>query len=161
MLVALVLLATVACDQASKQWARSSLSESSLSVGAGHVQLILAENRGAFLGLGSHLDPSTRAVLFAGGLALALIAGVVWLFAHQQTLSQAASYSLIVGGGIGNVVDRVFRSGAVTDFIFVSFGPLRTGIFNVADVCITAGVVALLLVRMSVRIPQDGRHEVE
>jgi signal peptidase II len=152
-LVALVLLSTVACDQASKRWARSSLSESSLPAGAGHVQLILAENRGAFLSIGSHLSPSTRAVLFGVGLALALIGGVVWLFAHEQALSHAGAYSLVIGGGIGNVIDRIFRSGAVTDFIFVRFGPVRTGIFNVADICITAGVVALLLIRVSLRNP--------
>lgn len=144
-LVAFVLLSTVACDQASKSWARSSLSQAPLHAARGHVQLILAENRGAFLGLGSHIDPELRTALFTGGVALALLGGMVWLFARDHSVAQAASVALIIGGGLGNVVDRVSRFGAVTDFIFVHYGPLRTGIFNLADVFITTGVLALLL----------------
>ena len=115
------------------------------------MHLILTENRGAFLSLGSHLDPTLRAVLFTGGVALALVGGVVWLFARDHTMARAASVSLILGGGLGNVADRLLRSGAVTDFLFVRYGPLRTGIFNLADVFITAGVVALLLADLSHR----------
>jgi signal peptidase II len=113
-----------------------------------HVQLILAENRGAFLSLGSDINPELRGVLFTGGVALALIWGVVWLFARDHTMVQAASVSLIIGGGFGNLIDRVSRFGSVTDFIFVRYGPVQTGIFNLADVFITTGVVSMVLVAM-------------
>jgi signal peptidase II len=116
-----------------------------MDVAGGHVQLILTENRGAFLSLGSHMSSERRTILFSGVVALALIGGTLWLVARDHAVARVASVSLIVGGGFGNLVDRVFRSGAVTDFIFVRYGPLRTGIFNLADVFITTGVVALLL----------------
>jgi signal peptidase II len=48
----------------------------------------------------------------------------------------------------GRVIDRIVRFGAVTDFIFVNCGPLRTGIFNLADVFVTTGVAALLIAGM-------------
>lgn len=147
-LIAFILLSTVACDQASKNWARRSLSQSPMEAFGGHLQLILTENRGGFLSLGSHLNPELRTVLFTGVVALALIGGVIWLIAQDHTVARVASVALIIGGGFGNVVDRVFRFGAVTDFIFVRYGPLRTGIFNLADVFITTGAVALLLAGM-------------
>lgn len=54
---------------------------------------------------------------------------------------------MIAGGGLENWLDRVLHQGAVTDFVSVGVGPLCTGIFNLADVCILAGVVLLLLAR--------------
>ena len=48
--------------------------------------------------------------------------------------------SLVAGGGVGNVIDRIFNNGAVIDFIRLGIGPFRTGIFNVADVAIVVGV---------------------
>jgi signal peptidase II len=147
-LITCLLLSTVACDQASKSWARSALNQSARQALGGHVQLILAENRGGFLSLGDQIHPVLREVLFTGGVALALVCGVVWLFARSHTLARAVSVSLILGGGFGNVVDRIVRFGAVTDFIFVNCGPLRTGIFNLADVFVTTGVAALLIAGM-------------
>ncbi len=141
----MLLLSTVACDQASKSWARSSLTRSSAQAFGNHVQLILAENRGAFLSLGSHLRPHLQMVLFTLFVGLAVIGGVIWLFVPTRPFADVFCVSLIVGGGIGNLIDRVSRSGAVTDFIYVWYGPLRTGIFNLADVFITTGVLALLL----------------
>jgi signal peptidase II len=111
----------------------------------GHLRLILAENRGAFLSLGADLDPLVRAVLFNGCVALALIGGLIWVIAHEHPFSELIPLSLILGGGTGNLIDRLSRSGAVSDFIFVRFGPLRTGIFNLADAFITTGVIALLV----------------
>jgi signal peptidase II len=53
-----------------------------------------------------------------------------------------------LGGGIGNLIDRVVHNGLVTDFINVGMGPLRTGIFNVADVAVMgSGIALMFLVR--------------
>jgi signal peptidase II len=144
-LVASVLLSTVACDQATKRWARQSLTASSIQAAGGHVQLILAENRGVFLSLGSNLNAEVRTVLFTGVVALLLASVTFWLVTQRHTWPTALSLALIVGGGVGNLIDRISRSGAVTDFIFLWYGPLRTGIFNLADVFITSGVIALLV----------------
>jgi signal peptidase II len=53
--------------------------------------------------------------------------------------------SLLAGGGIGNLIDRIANDGAVTDFVRIGIGPLRTGIFNLADVAIVVGVLVLAL----------------
>jgi signal peptidase II len=54
---------------------------------------------------------------------------------------------LIAAGGMGNLVDRVLREGRVIDFMNLGLGPVRTGIFNVADVQIMVGLGLLLLGR--------------
>jgi signal peptidase II len=51
---------------------------------------------------------------------------------------------MIFAGGLGNIIDRIAFDRHVTDFMNVGIGSLRTGIFNVADMCVTAGVIVLL-----------------
>ena len=58
---------------------------------------------------------------------------------------EVVAVAAIVGGGVGNLVDRV-QLGAVRDFFNVGIGPLRTGIFNVADMAITFGGIALIVI---------------
>jgi signal peptidase II len=55
------------------------------------------------------------------------------------------SFSLIIAGGLGNIIDRILFDRHVTDFMNVGISNFRTGIFNVADMCVTAGVIGLLL----------------
>ena len=50
----------------------------------------------------------------------------------------------ILSGGIGNLIDRVTNNGLVTDFIVMGVGPLRTGVFNVADVAVMFGAMAIV-----------------
>ncbi len=54
---------------------------------------------------------------------------------------------LLLAGGIGNLIDRLFHGGLVIDFLNVGIGPVRTGIFNVADMAIMAGFGILILYR--------------
>ena len=49
-----------------------------------------------------------------------------------------------MGGGLGNWLDRVMHDGAVTDFVSLGLGGLRTGIFNVADLAVVAGTLLLV-----------------
>ncbi len=49
----------------------------------------------------------------------------------------------VLSGGIGNLIDRLSNDGLVTDFINVGIGPIRSGVFNVADIAITFGAVAI------------------
>jgi signal peptidase II len=60
---------------------------------------------------------------------------------------EIAALGLIVGGGLANWLDRLLHDDAVTDYVSLGFGPLRTGIFNLADVGIVAGLLILLLPR--------------
>lgn len=55
------------------------------------------------------------------------------------------SLSLLFSGGIGNIIDRILFDRHVTDFMNLGVQNIRTGIFNVADVCVTAGAIGLLL----------------
>ena len=58
--------------------------------------------------------------------------------------SGVAAVALLFAGGVGNLIDRVTSGGSVVDFINLGIGPVRTGIFNIADVAITVGVLVLL-----------------
>ena len=56
------------------------------------------------------------------------------------------SLSLVVGGGFGNLADRIFNEGRVIDFMNIGIGSLRTGVFNVADIALSFGIVWFLAV---------------
>ncbi len=62
----------------------------------------------------------------------------------EMPRTRFTAVALILAGGMGNLIDRVLQDGVVVDFINVGIGPVRTGIFNVADVAITSGVIILL-----------------
>jgi signal peptidase II len=143
--------ATVVLDRLTKLWAEAALAgRGRLSWLGDTVRLELVHNTGAFLGLGSRLAPGVRTALFVAGVAV-ITAGALWaaLRARGTTRAQVAALALLGGGGLGNLWDRV-ASGAVTDFANLGLGWLRTGVFNVADVAIMAGVVVLAWPRRAV-----------
>lgn len=143
-LVFSILIVTMGLDQVTKILARQSLSEQSLSYLGGIVQLQHSENPGAFLSLGANMDPQTRMVVFTIAVAVVLLASLWSLFKKtDMNMSTTVSLSLVVAGGLGNLIDRALK-GTVTDFMFVGYGWLRTGIFNVADMAIMAGMAVLL-----------------
>lgn len=114
-------------------------------------------NAGVFLSLGHALSPQTRFWLFVVGVGgvLAMLVGLTLKDARFQ-VPEVAAVAAIVGGGLGNLVDRV-QLGAVRDFLNVGIGPLRTGIFNVADMAITFGGIALILIPLlRKRTPSAG-----
>jgi signal peptidase II len=63
---------------------------------------------------------------------------------RRLELDRSSLYLLLCAGGIGNLLDRVRYDGYVTDFLNMSIGPLRTGIFNLADVALMAGIVLFM-----------------
>jgi signal peptidase II len=146
-LVLCVLGSCVGCDQAVKHLVQGSLAASPpVSLLHGMVRFELARNRGAFLSFGEELPDATRYLLFVvlvGGVLLATLAFT--LLARGARPLQLLALSLLTGGGAGNLIDRLAHDGAVVDFVSVGIGPLRTGIFNLADAAITLGFVLLLL----------------
>ena len=112
------------------------------------MHLELVHNSGAFLGLGDNLPLEARLLLFLVLVpaALAAICAMAWR-SGLTTGAPLLGLGLIAGGGLGNWLDRLLHAGLVTDFARLQLGPLRSGVFNVADVAIVAGVVILLLVR--------------
>lgn len=153
----LVLLGSVGCDQASKQLATSVLTETGVvSMAAGVVRFELAYNPGAFLNLGVHLPEAVRTALFVFIVPMALVLFCVhFLRAHQVTTHLLLGLGLFAGGGIGNWLDRLFRDGAVTDFVSLGVGPIRTGIFNFADLAVIGGVAVMLWCARSLGHPAE------
>lgn len=144
LLVAGISLGATGCDQATKRWARAALSDGPIDLFDGRLGLILTTNRGAFLSLGAGLPEHVRLAILTVFVSFALAAGFGWLIRHQRRPRvETVALALMLGGGLGNVLDRALRSGAVTDFMLIRLGPLRTGIFNMADVFVTAGAVVL------------------
>ncbi len=136
----------VGCDRAAKLAASEHLlGEPPRTYANGVIRVQYAENRGAFLGLGDRLPERQRFWLLtvATGALLAVIGWMLVLRPEGGALRFTA-LALILGGGVGNLVDRALE-GYVVDFVSVGIGEVRTGIFNVADVAITAGAVLLLL----------------
>ena len=139
------ILATIGCDQVTKHMATSTLAGmSGRSYLAGMVRLEYTENAGGFLGLGAGLAARAQTWLFTAANGLLLL-GVIGVAIRQRwtgwPLVGAAGF---VAGGASNWIDR-FSRGSVVDFVIVRLGPIRTGIFNVADVAIMVGVVIFLL----------------
>lgn len=146
MISALLITLIVALDQAVKIWARAALPGRSFSYLGGVFQVEYAENRGAFLSLGASLSDGARTLLFVFGATLMLLFCVYMLWKSAHHRFAVISFSLVIAGGVGNLIDRVFR-GSVTDFVHMGFGSLRTGIVNVADVAITFGFFFLLILQ--------------
>lgn len=146
-MVALVLIGCVACDQTTKSAARQYLPGTGIhSYFADTFRFEYAQNPGAFLSLGDSLPPSVRydgLVIGVGAFLTALLAWAVWSarLAGLQRIAIAA----IGAGGASNLIDRIRFDGAVTDFLNLGIGSLRTGIFNVADVILMFGLILLVL----------------
>jgi signal peptidase II len=137
--------ATIGCDRVTKHVAATTLAGTpSRSFLADAVRLEYAENTGAFLGLGADWPLSARTALFIIGNALLLFAMAVMAMRHHWTRPALLGLALFIGGGVSNLVDRV-AYGRVIDFMNVGLGPLRTGIFNVADMAIMLGAGILVV----------------
>jgi len=142
-----VLASCVGCDHASKRVAEALLAGGGgLALVGDTIQFQLAENPGAFMSLGAGLPEPVRQILLLGLVPL-LLAVVCFSFARLRRTSRAQwlALALIAGGGIGNWLDRVLHDGTVTDFVSIGLGGLRTGIFNLADLAVVAGVCLLLV----------------
>jgi len=146
-LVVLILIACTSCDQMTKTIAKESLASSSpISLLNDSIRIEYTENLGVILGLGANLPGQVRFLVFV--VLVSLILAITLAFAvntRSFSLIQSIGLSLVAAGGIGNLLDRLFNNGAVIDFIRLGLGPLRTGIFNLADVATVTGVVTFLL----------------
>lgn len=143
LLIPALALAVVVVDQLTKTWALHHTVDGRHVVGP--LWLVLTFNSGAAFSLGRGVAPVVEAVV---------IAIVVWLLALSRRASRVATVpglvglGLLLGGAIGNLIDRVFRhhGGAVIDFV----DALRIGthswwpVFNVADSAIVIGVLVLV-----------------
>lgn len=149
-LIFIVLVSCVGCDQATKSIVVSNLPElKTFSYLGDTLRLQLTDNRGAFLSLGSSLPDVLRHSIFTVGICLLLIGALTFaLFSKAGTFSVVLAVSLFFAGGVGNLFDRILHGGSVVDFLNVGVGSLRTGIFNIADVAIMGGTVVLFFLAL-------------
>jgi signal peptidase II len=143
-----VLVSCVGCDQVTKSIAARQLAALPRQSYLGDtVRLEFALNPGAFLGMGGSLGSGARfwGLTVINGALLAILAYVL-ITRWSMPPGNFAAWALILAGGIGNLIDRVGQHGLVTDFLNVGIGPLRTGIFNVADMAVTVGFTLFVFV---------------
>lgn len=143
-ILAIVLL-TVGCDQVTKELTRQKVEPKEyIPVIGDHLILTNVENTGAMLGFGQDFPPMAKRIFFQG-LPLIVLVILLYRTLTQPNLNQVLllAFGLVIGGGIGNLVDRIAH-GSVTDFFQIRLGFLRTGIFNVADIAVTLGVLILV-----------------
>lgn len=101
------------------------------------------ENRGVSLGLLEATSMEMRWLLVAGTAVIALVV-LIWMM-RERLFGDILGLSLILGGALGNIYDRYYW-GYVIDYADLHFGDFRPFlIFNVADACITIGVVIILV----------------
>lgn len=136
---------TVGLDQWTKQLAITHLQGQADHLFFGELfRLTFVRNTGAFLSLGSDFGPVLRTLLLEGFPAVLLIALLVYIFREKRLNSwQVVALALIVGGGLSNIIDRLMY-GHVVDMLHMKFAGLQTGIFNVADMAIMAGMFIML-----------------
>jgi signal peptidase II len=146
LLILAVLVSCVGCDQTSKLVAKAYLPDTArVSLLGDGIRLEIARNYGAFLSLGESLPQPWRSMLLSAGVALVLVALIAYaLFQSSTNVLIVPALGMVAGGGLSNLIDRWVYGGYVLDFLNVGIGPVRTGIFNVADVCIMVGVFLLL-----------------
>lgn len=115
------------------------------------------ENRGVSMGFLSAGDDVTRWALVALTAAIAVFVAI-WLW-REKRRDDSAALALILGGALGNIVDRV-RYGYVVDYADFHIGEWRPFlVFNVADAAITIGVLLLLVRALLMREPKESRKE--
>ena len=138
----------IGCDRVTKDLAKTHLmNKPSLSYLHNSFQLVYVENTGAAMSLGDGLSKGASFWLLSM-LPLAFLIGLaIYTIRHSTQMSflKLFSFALIISGGLGNIIDRIFFDRHVTDFMIVSILGIHTGIFNFADVCVTTGAIGLML----------------
>lgn len=145
-LIIFILALNIGCDQVSKSIVRKDIPDNKVIGYLGnHFTLEKAENTGAFLSLGDTLGGPLRDILLVGLPLIAVLGALVWIIVNTKiTRWTLLGIILIIGGGVGNLYDRIFH-GSVTDFMHIDFGFAQTGVFNVADMSIMAGMFMILI----------------
>lgn len=154
----LPVLGLVGCDHATKAAARAALGGGPTTLIPGVLDLRLAENHDTAFGLFRlfGLRPPAWALATLAALVIAAVAALIWSRRAEASRLELAAFALVLGGAIGNVLDRAVR-GFVVDFVHLHHWP----IFNVADVAVVAGGALLVLASRPARspapLPDPGR----
>lgn len=127
----------------------------------GFLRIIHTRNLAIAFSLGSSLPGQVKYLLFII-LPVILLSALLWYFLRTESFTALQRWAVagIIGGGFGNLIDRVFRPAGVVDFIDVRFyglfGLERWPTFNIAD---SSVVVAGILLVISFILEKDEEHE--
>lgn len=162
---ALIAIAVVALDQVSKLLILEFLYEGQVALIPGVLNFTYVENRGMAFGL---LSDQRWVFMILSTVGILAMGAYLWFFVKSRLARVALS--LVIGGGIGNMIDRCFRTGVI-DFIdadFVQYPQVSFSggfnirladfpIFNVADCFITVGCVMLVIYLLFVELPKESK----
>lgn len=137
----LLLLGVTGCDQATKHWAERDLQGKPPTHVMKRVDLEYAQNHGVAFNIERVIPRGAQKplVLIAGLTLLGALGFALWR-RRGELSPQTAGYALVIGGALGNLLDRYTR-GYVVDFIHVHGWP----VFNVADIAVVAGAGLLII----------------
>ena len=121
------------------------------------VRFTYVRNPGAAMGLFT----TSRSAFIAIGLAASLAICFFYWFSPPRMRVRRAALAAILGGALGNLIDRIFYDGLVIDFIDIGLGTHRFYTFNVADMGVTLGgaVLFISLLRENRQLQQPRCHE--
>jgi signal peptidase II len=141
-----LIILSIFFDQFSKFWIRNNIeSYNEIELIGSFFTLIRVENSGAFLGMGSELSYIPKLILLIIFPILVLVAVSIYTYVDKKLDNLSlVGFSLIIGGGIANIFDRIVY-GSVTDFLYINLGFFKTGIFNIADLSVTTGMILILI----------------
>ena len=144
-LILLIITVNIGCDQFSKKIVkRSVLPYETIHVLNDYLTVTRVENSGAFLSAGDSMSKASKQIFLTLIPVIAMVLGLVYLFLKPVSGNMLVGLCFVIGGGVGNLFDRILY-GSVTDFLYLKFGIFQTGIFNIADVSIMAGMSVILL----------------
>jgi len=142
-----LIIINIVADQASKFWVRANVDLHSKSqIIDNYFTLHNVYNEGAFLGMGSDMNPVLKIIFLLILPVVVLLMALYYVLTNKEIDKwTTVGLSFVIGGGIGNIYDRILE-GKVTDFWHIDLGGVfRTGIFNVADVSVMVGMGCILI----------------
>ena len=145
--ITILIAVSILLDQLSKFLIRQNVDQySEIKLIGDYFILTNVENSGAFLGMGSDFSPFIKTIFLLILPVIVLICIIVYVYRDKQIDKiSLIGFCLIIGGGIANIYDRILY-GSVTDFLFIDLGGIfKTGIFNIADLSVTTGMILILL----------------
>ena len=148
LLFCLCSLTLVSWDRVTKDMAKEHLMNSEpVSYFHNTFRLEYVENTGAAMNMGDGL-PKAASFWLLSILPLAFMLGLAFYTiknSKEMPLAKMMAFSLLIAGGLGNIIDRLLFDPHVADFMNIGINHIRTGIFNFADVFVTTGAICLLL----------------
>tara|TARA_R110000868_G_scaffold74083_1_gene214349 strand:+ start:364 stop:843 length:480 start_codon:yes stop_codon:yes gene_type:complete len=144
--ILILVLLNIGCDQISKNIVRKNVNQNEyIQLVNDNFILTNVENTGAMLGFGEGFPPILKIILLQILPVVVLIALLINILRKTYINKWLiGAFAFVIGGGIGNLIDRIAH-GKVTDFFILKLGFFKTGIFNMADVSVTLGIILIFI----------------